>query len=133
MIFAEKASIKITPKQNSKHVGETLDLTTVVTGNPLPASITLEKQDAQTGVYVDYPKTKYSVTSLNSVSIHELSLEDSGQYRACVDNSHSSIECDTFNIIVTGNHGINVTLVFVCSDNTSHSFCINHSVERCRG
>ena len=71
-------------------------------GNPLPTTITVEKQDTQTGVYVDYPSTKYSVIGLNTISFSGLTLDDSGQYRACVENSHDTIGCHRFTILVKG-------------------------------
>ena len=85
---------------------ETLNVTTVVTGNPLPTIITVEKQDQQTRFYVDYPNTKYSVIGLSTISFTELSLEDSGQYRACVENSHTGARCALFTIEVKGNRMI---------------------------
>ena len=99
--FVEKASITITPEWNRRHTGEGLNLTAVVNGNPFPTTITVQKQD-QTGGYVDHPSTKYSVIGLNTISFPRLSLDDNGQYRACVENSHDSIECSTFTILMTG-------------------------------
>ena len=100
--FVEKASITVTPEWNRRHAGETLNLSAVVTGNPLPTIITVEKLDQLTGLYVDYPITKYSVMGLSTISFTALSLEDNGQYRACVENSHDSIECSPFTIMMTG-------------------------------
>ena len=74
----------------------------MVTGYPLPATITIEKWNIEAGNYEDYPNTKYSINDLRTISI-ALSLEDSGQYRACVENSHDAIECATFTITVKGN------------------------------
>ena len=77
-------------------------MTVVVTGNPLPTTITLQKLNA--GGFVDYPTIRYSVTDLRTISIHSLLLNDTGQYRACVENSHDHIDCDDFEIEITGNY-----------------------------
>ena len=102
LCFAEKATITITTKLYKMHVRETINITTMVTGNPLPTTITIEKLDQLTGLYVDYPNTKYSVIGLSTISFAALSLEDNGQYRACVENSHATIGCTVFTIIVKG-------------------------------
>lgn len=52
---------------------------------------------------MDYANEKYSVIGLRTILILDLSLEDSGQYRVCVENTHDAINCDTFTIVVTGN------------------------------
>ena len=79
-----------------------LNLIADVTGNPFPTTITVQKQDQLTKLYLDYSNTKYSVIGLSTISFTELSLEDGGQYRACVENSHDSIVCDRFTIMMTG-------------------------------
>ena len=114
LCFVEKASITITPEWNSRHTGEMLNLSAFVTGNPLPTTITVEKkkQSHQTG-WVDYPNTKYSVIGLSTISFAALSLEDNGQYRACVENSHESIECSSFTIMMTGWYQSQENLMFM--------------------
>ena len=77
-------------------------MSVVVTGNPLPTTITLQKKNA--GGFVDYPTIRYSVIDLRIISIPSLLLNDSGQYRACVENSHANIGCDDFEIQITGNY-----------------------------
>jgi len=77
-------------------------LTAVVTGNPLPTTIMLQKWDMETNEFVNHPSTKFAITDLSIISILDLSLEDSGQHRACVENKIDSIECDLFTITVAG-------------------------------
>lgn len=79
-------------------------MTAEVTGNPLPTAITLEKLNTQTGEYVDYPNTKYTIIALNKISIPNLLAEDNGKYRVCVENTPNSIDCDVFTITITGNN-----------------------------
>ena len=103
--FAEGATVTITPNRGSGFTRETLNFTTVVGGNPLPTTIIIEKRDVQSGLYVDYPKTKYITTNqLRSISILGLSLEDNGEYRACVENLYDTIQCKRFTIVVKGNN-----------------------------
>ena len=101
-VFAEKARITISAVPYRMYIRETINITTMVTGNPLPTTITVEKQDPLTGLYVDYPNTKYSVIDLSTISFTALSLEDNGQYRACVENSHAAIGCAVFTTVVQG-------------------------------
>lgn len=100
--FAVKATITISTVQYIVNASESINITTVVTGNPLPTTIMVEKRDQLTGGYVDYPNTKYSVTGLSTISFTTLLPEDSGQYRACVENSHAAIGCSLFTITVKG-------------------------------
>ena len=55
------------------------------------------------GNYVDYPMAKYIPNGLSAVSFLNLTLDDSGRYRVCVENSHNSIFCDIFTITIIGN------------------------------
>ena len=131
-LYIEKATITVRSKQNNGQVGDTISVTAVVTGNPLPTVITVQKWNPQTGDYVDYPSSKHSVTSLSVISILNVSLGDDGQYRVCVDNSHNSIECDTFNIIITGEDTVcgndlkssHNVLVANCSTLWERCYCI---------
>ena len=100
--FAEKARITISTALYRVYVRETINITTVVTGNPLPTTITVGKLDPLTEDYVNYPNTKYSVIGLSTILFTSLSLEDNGQYRACVENSHTGIGCAVFTIVVKG-------------------------------
>lgn len=100
--FAEEPSIDVTPKWGSRFTGETFNLTAVVGGHPLPTTITIKK--LENGHPVDYPKTKYTVTNLSRISIHDLSLEDNGEYRAYVESLYNTMQYDTFTIVVKGNN-----------------------------
>ena len=115
--IAEEASISITPKWSSRFTGEALNLTAVVGGNPLPTTIRIAKWDVQAGNYRDYPKTKYVITDLRSIIILDLSLEDNGVYRACVENSHNNIQCAMFTIVVKGN---DTNGLICCCDNAAY-------------
>ena len=101
-LFPEKATIRLTSEQSEyrTYVGASLNLSAVVTGKPLPSTIRLEKLNQN---FETYPDAKYSVIDLSTILIHRLSLEDSGKYRACVENSDNLIDCHTFEIVVQGN------------------------------
>ena len=99
-LFPEKATIRLTSEEYIAYAGASLNLSAVVTGKPLPSTIRLEKLNQN---FMTYPNGKYSVIDLSTILIHRLSLEDSGKYRACVENSDDLIDCYTFNIAVQGN------------------------------
>ena len=76
----------------------------MITGNPFPTTIVLQKYNMETERFFTYPSTKYFIANLRTISFPKLSLEDSGRYRVCVENSpdRNSIQCDVFTIVVTG-------------------------------
>jgi len=104
LLSPEQASITIMSKNNKKYKGESLNLTVMVAGNPLPSNITLQKMNMQTKFFMDYRV----VTNTRTISFLDLSLGDSGQYRACVRNSPDALSCDSFNISITGNRNCHV-------------------------
>lgn len=108
--FPGQATIVIMPKKNIGHTGGSINLTVVLTGNPLPTTIMLQKWDGRH--FAIHSNTKYSITNLHTVSFHDLSPQDSGRYRVCVENSPdgNSIECDTFEITITGSYYVLIAL-----------------------